>query len=303
MCEMGFTIEEFRNVPIFKVLLENPDYNRFEDPVPYLYQLGYLSLRPSSSSDEYVLDYSNTEVLQSIVMHLLRRYFTSSILSTKIRQNVKDALISRDCISLIHQLNRLLIKIPYDYYGKTSRDEAFYCGLLFTLFYTIALELRAQEHGHLGRSDFVIKYGNQTWVIEVKISHKDSEDTDLAKAACDQIVAKDYGAGYKNPVLLGLVVNDEKRVITAWCRPGQNAMIVEPKTYLEPEDENKEQNKEASPEQSKVPSQILSKKPNLKQSKESPQILNKKPILEQSTEPTQAKSEEENIPPPSPRLR
>jgi hypothetical protein len=123
----------------------------------------------------------------------------------------------------------------------------------------------------LGRSDFVLEFAGQTWVIEMKISHKQDidinkdKDLDLAKVAADQIKEKNYGGGYRNPVLLGLVVNDEKRAITAWAFPDQDPM------------------------------RVIIKKPDTEQTKE--------PTQEQIKEPAPTKSEEENIPPPSPRLR
>jgi hypothetical protein len=43
----------------------------------------------------------------------------------------------------------------------------------------------------------------------------------LAKSALSQIKERKYGDFYENPVLLGLVVNNEKRRILAWeCEGG-----------------------------------------------------------------------------------
>jgi hypothetical protein len=68
----------------------------------------------------------------------------------------------------------------------------------------------------IGRADFVVTYGGQTWVVEVKVSHDDKDDQKLAGEALTQIRETNYGGGYLNPVLLGLVVNDNSRSIKAW---------------------------------------------------------------------------------------
>jgi hypothetical protein len=45
-------------------------------------------------------------------------------------------------------------------------------------------------------------------------------DEALAEAALSQIHEKGYAAPYKNPVLLGIVINDAQRTITAWRAEG-----------------------------------------------------------------------------------
>jgi hypothetical protein len=69
----------------------------------------------------------------------------------------------------------------------------------------------------LGKSDLIVAYGGQTWVIEFKINYRKNRDQKLAEAALDQILAKNYGGAYENPVLLGLAFGYEARVVTAWA--------------------------------------------------------------------------------------
>jgi hypothetical protein len=83
------------------------------------------------------------------------------------------------------------------------------------------MDFRAEEHGNVGRSDFTVNCGAQTWIIEVKISHKAADDEKLAVGALRQIKTRNYGGGRRDPVLLGLAVNDEKKAVTAWrCEGG-----------------------------------------------------------------------------------
>jgi hypothetical protein len=52
------------------------------------------------------------------------------------------------------------------------------------------------------------------------VSHDDKDDQKLAGEALTQIRETNYG-GYLNPVLFGLVVNDNARSVTAWkCEGG-----------------------------------------------------------------------------------
>jgi hypothetical protein len=75
---------------------------------------------------------------------------------------------------------------------------------------------------------------DQSWVIEVKAHRGDKDDAKLATTALNQIKETNYGGGYKNPVLLGLAVNDKARAIIAWesegglaSKPAKSALPVE----------------------------------------------------------------------------
>jgi hypothetical protein len=214
------TVEEFRGVEIELDRIVNPSQNRFQDPQVYLYQLGYLSLRPSQSENYLVLDYPNTEVRESMALRLLESYFTSPKNAEDLCNNLKIALSDRDPVNLVTELNRLLSQLPYDYFKTKSRDEYFYCNAIFTAFYAIGLDPHAEKHGNWGRADFIVKSIDQIWVIEIKVSHN-NEDKKLADEALTQIKETNYAGGYLNPVILGLVVNDKARAIKFWkCEGG-----------------------------------------------------------------------------------
>jgi hypothetical protein len=58
--ENHFTLEEFRGIEVSRDRIKNPRQNRAADPAVYLYQLGYLSLRPGLSENSFTMD-SRTE--------------------------------------------------------------------------------------------------------------------------------------------------------------------------------------------------------------------------------------------------
>ncbi|MDR1792417.1 MAG: AAA family ATPase, partial [Bacteroidales bacterium] len=59
------TVEQFRNFPISMEFAENPGEIDNASPEKFLYQSGYLTLR-EGITDDYSLDYPNTEVLNSM---------------------------------------------------------------------------------------------------------------------------------------------------------------------------------------------------------------------------------------------
>ena len=160
---------------------------------------------------------------------LLESYFETSNVAMDVREGFLKALSLRDPAGVVSQINALLARTPYDYFQTNPRDEYFYCFGMFTLFYAAELDPRPEDHGSFGRSDFILKHGGQNWAVEIKVSHDDGgDDSALATAALGQIKARKYGDGLKNPVLLGLVVNDQARRISAWECEGGIAARPEP---------------------------------------------------------------------------
>jgi hypothetical protein len=225
--EKKLDVTDFHGKEISRKRITKPGVNRFIDPYAYLYQLGYLSLRPSPSKDMYVLDYPNQEVTESLAKSLAESYLGSAAKVQEIGESVRKALLARDYLELIEQFNELLKNLPFSYYypqpGEKNfvRNEAFYCRAIFIIFYMVGAIPLSESPGYKGKPDFVIKFSGQTWVIELKMNKKGRKDVTRAREALKQILARDYGGPRENPVLLGITVNDDLRQFTACaCRNG-----------------------------------------------------------------------------------
>jgi hypothetical protein len=202
-------------------MVVNPVDDRDKFPAVFLLQLGYLSLRSSPVQGAFLLDYPNTEVRNSMASHLLVSYFKNPEAAVDACINLKKAIMDRNPTSFIEQINMVLSEYPYGCRQTKKRDEYFYCLGIFTFFYPSGLTVHAEKRGIFGRADFVLKCEEFTWVVEIKVSHGSVDDTELAAVALGQIKEKKYAGASLNPVLLGVVINDEARMATAWeCRGG-----------------------------------------------------------------------------------
>ena len=65
MIDRNLTVEEFRNFPVSFDFVDNPDDMDVSPPQGFLYQSGYLTLRPGIN-DDLSLDYPNTETLNAM---------------------------------------------------------------------------------------------------------------------------------------------------------------------------------------------------------------------------------------------
>ena len=254
--EMTLTFDGFHNILTDKKDLKSPAEDRFSDPAAYLFQLGYLSIRPGGTETEYLLDYPNEEVRESMKRRLFESLFRSLTDAKKARADLIEAFSKRDPAGVVDVVNRALSRIDHLDHGVLKpaeneneeetilKNEYFFRSHIKTLFYGAGLEPRSEVHGNLGRADLIVTSPLQTWVIELKVCRADTGDASLAAAAMKQIKGTNYGGGYKNPVLLGLVVNTKARKVRAWeCEGGLSTKPAKPAEPAEPDEPEEEKHR------------------------------------------------------------
>jgi hypothetical protein len=227
MKDRYLTVEQFRNFPVSKSFARSPGDVDRTPPEGFWYQSGYLTLRPGKS-DELSLDYPNTEVLISmseLVTQNLLQYKDESY--TQCRTELLTGLINKNSEKVISAFNRLLASIPYDDYIAAAKQGISNTGLEMKpqewLFRTSILSflqgcgvvVAGEMHTNKGRSDLVISYRGNVWVIEIKVAHEGESTEDKAEEACRQIVDKNYAATYPGALCLGLGIDDVSKQITA----------------------------------------------------------------------------------------
>jgi hypothetical protein len=154
-------------------------------------------------------------------------FFGSVAAAVEVKESLLAALGEGDAPGVIREFNEILASIPFDDYDaadkKTKRrlrgldfGEFLYRSSIYTFLRGAGLDVKAEVHGHRGRSDLAVSYLGRVWVMELKISGKDDDDAPLARKAFDQILESGYADQYSQPHLLGIVINDKKRAITAW---------------------------------------------------------------------------------------
>jgi len=226
MKSKNLTVEQFRDFSISKDFAKSPGDMDNTPPYGFLYQGGYLTLRPGIGESLF-LDYPNTEVLNSMSAML-----TQNILREKdedfsrCRSELLTGLISVNHRKIIAAFNRLLASIPYDDFAKTANDivsddeynykprEWIYRSSLLAFLRGCGVLVFAEMHTNLGRSDIVVVYCGKTWVIELKVAYKGECPAQKAEEALQQIIDKNYATPYPDAVCMGLAIDDAVRQIT-----------------------------------------------------------------------------------------
>jgi len=220
------TVEEFRNFPISRDFAKSPGDVDTAPPEAFLYQCGYLTLRPGISKD-LSLDYPNTEVLNS-----MSELLTQNIIQTKgenynnLTNRLFVALLRNDLDLFVNTLNSLLASIPYDDFTQAANQnilihgykfpaqEWLYRSTILAFLHGCGIVVVPEMHTNLGRSDLVVSHRGKTWVIEIKVAYKGENPMDKAEEAMQQIIDKQYANSFPDAVCIGIAIDDTTRQIT-----------------------------------------------------------------------------------------
>ena len=95
-------------------------------------------------------------------------------------------------------------------------NEWLYRHTILTFLQGCGVIVTPEVHTNKGRSDLVVCYRGNFWVIELKIARDGENAKRKAQAAYRQIIRNNYATPYPHPVCLGLCIDDSLRQITAF---------------------------------------------------------------------------------------
>jgi len=220
----NLTVEQFRNFPISRDFAQSPGDVDTTPPEGFLYQCGYLTLRPGISGD-LSLDYPNTEVLNAM-SGLLTKNLISDHSYNVFQHELLTVLEYSNADGLVDVFNRLLASIPYDDFVSAGKQSVFfnrykfpaqewlYRSTILAFLRGCGVAVVAEMHTNLGRADLVVSHKNKTWVIEIKVAYEGESPAKKAEEALRQIVNNNYAKPYPNAICVGMAIDDTLRQIT-----------------------------------------------------------------------------------------
>jgi hypothetical protein len=99
---------------------------------------------------------------------------------------------------------------PGDEPQKRQPGEVVYQTFLQKYLGEAGVLAKREECGNLGRSDLTVRFLDKTYVIGLKMV-KDKDALKAAQAGMDQIRGNDYGGRYKDPILISLGLDKDRR--------------------------------------------------------------------------------------------
>lgn len=193
----------------------NAPTERITDPVPVLFQSGYLTLkgyRPENGS--YILGFPNEEVYQGFSRSLYQYYMEDYTGSRNRMTTAFWHLRSGESTfeQFIEAVRRWYAGIPYSITDK-NQNEQFYQAMFYALMAGMGADVHAEDQTADGRMDISLKMRDAIYILEFKYD-KTSEE------ALHQILAKDYAvrfAAESRPVYaVGLNISADRKTIESY---------------------------------------------------------------------------------------
>ena len=185
-----------------------------EQPLPMIYQSGYLSIKDCNiDRNTYLLDFPNEEVRNGFIETLASRYFTDSSQPKSWVNDVTDALDNGDTAKFEKLMTALLSSTSYRFQRKQDAMECeryfqytFYLIVKMLGFYSTVAEKETSE----GRIDCVVECPGYVYIIEFKLNGS-------AEAPLKQIeykgYAKPYAAYSRKLIAIGINFSSENGTI------------------------------------------------------------------------------------------
>lgn len=194
--------------------------NRFDvptdsvtDPIPVLYQSGYLTIKEYNSKLRmYRLGFPNEEVRQGFSESLYRYYAPTMMgeLDTVVYKYREKVLLEDDIEAFLPYLQTFYDKFPYTIINNNERH---YQAVMFTIFSMLGADVKVEEPTPDGRIDMVLKTDTAIYVFELKYNKS-------ADIAIQQIKQKDYAKIYvgdgRKIVKVGINFSEDRRRLENW---------------------------------------------------------------------------------------
>jgi hypothetical protein len=182
------------------------------DPVPLLYQSGYLTIAGyDRETGEYILDFPNEEVRYGFLEELLPAYTYAppGQSGLSVIDLFKD-LRAGDIDSFMKRMRSLFANIPYELSDKTERHYQVVFFLVATL---LGQFTRAEVHDATGRADMVVWTVETVYVFEFKLN---GTAEDAMKQIGDKTYTLPYEAGSRKTVKIGAEFDKSTRNVERW---------------------------------------------------------------------------------------
>ena len=218
-----YLIERLERKPLDERELDRMEYvsvNEFnvspeltDNPIPLLYQTGYLTIKDYDRSlDSYTLGYPNKEVRTGFLDSLLAGYNGNNPSGASFVIRFNAALRKGDVDEALSRMQSFLAGMPNDLENKTEKH---YQTIIYLIFSLLGYHIRTEEKSAVGRADAVCWTDDSIYVFEFKVDS-------TAETALKQIDDKGYMIPYrfedgKRLVKVGVNISTATRTIDGWA--------------------------------------------------------------------------------------
>ena len=179
----------------------------------FFFQTGYLTIKDSQTLGDgqvsYRLGFPNLEVQKSMSSLFLMKC-TPRRLDFRLGQQISRAVLEGKPALMEAPIKQFLNSIPFDWYKfhKMDKYEGYWSSLIYAMFATIGLFLKAEDTSNRGRLDLCLYYETTIFLIEFKMT---SNAKDPIQQIKDSGYAGKYRDGQNQIWLVGMTFDHETR--------------------------------------------------------------------------------------------
>jgi len=207
----NYRLEEMTEEPLTADTLNSIDIMD-ENPLPLLYQSGYLTIKDYDLEFKtFLLDFPNREVRDGFIKYLVPFYMPKkNDKSTFDISNFVREVRSGDAEGFMRRLEAFFANCDYALMGDR---ELYFHNAMYVFFTLLGLYVEVERHTTNGRMDILIQTKDFIYIFELKIDKS-------ADIALQQIEEKGYARPFAHDsrklFKIGLNFSTEKRCIDGW---------------------------------------------------------------------------------------
>jgi hypothetical protein len=187
-----------------------------ENPVPILYQSGYLTIkRYDREFNEYTLGFPNEEVKYGFIRRLIPAYMPGREMSNdfSISHFIRD-LRACNVDGFMTRLRAFFDGIPSE---LNNKEEKHYQTVFYLLFKLMGQFIQTEVSSAIGRADAVVVAGDTIFIFEFKLNGKETAENAL-KQIDERKYAAQYAVSNKKIVKVGADFDVENRTLNRWVQ-------------------------------------------------------------------------------------
>ena len=185
----------------------------FQNPVPLLYQSGYLTITGyDKNAGIYTLGFPNFEVKHGFLSFLLNYYTTAKGSGNLLIRQMSNDLLTGKPESFMRRMEAFFARQNYQIQGNAEKDFQYAMSIIIQLLGE-RVSVQTENATSEGRIDILVEVHSFVYIIEIKIN-------DTAEAALQQIEEKSYARKFvddnRKIYKIGVRFSTETRSIDSW---------------------------------------------------------------------------------------
>ncbi len=211
--EMNFDVRQFSDKTIQSTESILSDYrNDNPDPIPLLYQTGYLTLKEFSDDVVYTLGFPNEEVRYAFLQSLMPEYVNDCGSGSgkdifALKRHIEEGNleeVKKILIALFASISYTTNDTPFEHYFQT---------VIYIVFTLLKQYTECELHTSSGRIDCVVATGDFIYIFEFK---RDKSAEEALKQIDENNYADRFLADKRKLYKIGVNFDSQARQMTEW---------------------------------------------------------------------------------------